>query len=109
MTDLLPIIEKLASAAHHADRATWLLRCPIDILGRYDGTIRNRLMHAGFHAGIRYLDDIRIIKSAVRREDGHLSLSQTDMLSDAGERLVSAAQGLAVLDAPAFDHSITEL
>lgn len=102
MITLLPIIAQLADATHHTDRADWLLRCPLDILGRYDGTIRNRLMHAGFQAGIRYLDDIRIMKCAVRREDGHLSLVQTDMLSDASERLRAAADGWAVLDAPAI-------
>ncbi|MDW5313747.1 hypothetical protein [Rhizobium sp. PL01] len=100
MSGLLPIIEQLAAAAHHADRANWLLRCPLDILGRYDGTIRNRLMHAGFPAGIGYLDELRTVKCAVRREDGQLSLAQTDMLSDAAERLRAAAHGWNVLETP---------
>lgn len=91
MTELLPIIEQLASASSYAERATWLLRCPLDILGRYETTIRNRLMHVGFAAGISYLDDIRIMKTGVRREDGQLSLGQTDILADAANVLIAAA------------------
>lgn len=92
VTELLPIIEALEHAHDHAARAKWLLRCPIDILGRYEMTIRNRLMHAGFPAGLRYLDDIRIMKSAVRREDGQLSHAQVDILAVASAQLLSAVE-----------------
>lgn len=91
MTGLLPIIEMLEQASDHAARAQWLLCCPFDILGRYETTIRNRLMHAGFPAGLRYLDDIRVVKSAVRREDGQLSGAQIDILASAGAALTAAA------------------
>lgn len=92
MTELLPIIEQLDHAPDHAARAKWMLCCPLDILGRYEATIRNRLMHAGFPAGLRYLDDVRVVKSAVRREDGQLSGAQIDILASAGAALTAAAE-----------------
>jgi len=104
MIALLPIIEQLAEAADHAARARWLLRCPLDILGRYEGTIRNRLMHAGFIAGLDYLDALRVVKSSVRGEDGQLTGEQVLLLEAAGLRLAAAAQ-----PAPIADHSVTEI
>lgn len=92
MIELLTIIEQLDRAPDHAARAEWLLRCPLDILGRYEATIRNRLMHARFPAGLRYLDDIRIMKSGVRRDDGQLSETQVDVLAGAEAQLRAAAE-----------------
>ncbi|WP_313193080.1 hypothetical protein [Shinella zoogloeoides] len=111
MNELLPIIAELADAKSHRERAAWLRSCPIDILRRYDMTIRNRLMHAGFHAGIDYLDRIRTFLQSTR--DGETGLFRHGavqalhasglLLEDEAERL----DGPRAVTAP--DHSITDL
>ncbi len=70
MSGLLPIIEQLADARTDQERADWLLRCPLQILGKYEMTIRNRLMHAGFLAGTEYLEAELVGLRAVRGPDG---------------------------------------
>lgn len=66
MSNLLPIIEQLADARTHAERADWLSRCPIGILGKYRFTIVNRLRVSGFFAGIEYVETVGAILGAVR-------------------------------------------
>jgi len=70
MTNLLPIIEELDTAKTDADRAVWLLSCPLQILGKYRDTIANRLHHAGFQFGIEYLEAEFVGLMAVRGPEG---------------------------------------
>jgi len=91
--ELLPIIAELADARSHFERARWLLACPIAILRRYDMTIRNRLMLAGFHVGIDYLETIIVGQSATRDPASGLPAAATiEMLSLAGRELVDWAE-----------------
>lgn len=72
MNHLLPIIEQLADARDHLARVEWLMRCPIGILSKYGDTIRNRLMHAQFHPGVRYVEAMAVAMQAVRDPNGEL-------------------------------------
>lgn len=49
-------IEQLWSCQTHAERAEWLLSCPLPKLFTYQDTIINRLRNAGFLAGVDYLE-----------------------------------------------------
>lgn len=111
MSNLIPIIEQLQDAKTHKERATWLKQCPFDILGRYDMTIRNRLMNAGFPAGLDYLDTVRVAKSAVRDPDtGCFSADSDDVLIAAAVELEEKAERAdAARQKPEPDHSITDL
>lgn len=104
MSDLLPIIEQLSDARTHLQRAEWLVRCPFDILDRYDFTIRNRLQLAGFHAGLEYLERVRTAKRGTRDGEGLFSDSQNDVL-----RAAAAALWNAATPAAAPDHSVTDI
>lgn len=68
MNALLPIIEELASARDHGERAYWLLGCPLSILLTYQGTIRNRLQNAFFDEGVAYLDAELALARQVRAD-----------------------------------------
>jgi hypothetical protein len=103
MTALLPIIEQLDEAHHDQARADWLLRCPLQILGKYEMTIRNRLMHAGFHAGIQYVEVELICLRAVRGAEGEL------VEGPAAARRAARDALHAIASAQAADHSITEV
>lgn len=103
MTALLPIIEQLDDARDDQTRAEWLLRCPLQILGKYEMTIRNRLMHAGFHAGIQYVEIELICLRAVRGVEGELVEGPAAARQAAREALH------AIASAPAPDHCITEV
>lgn len=70
MSNLLPIIEQLDNAKTDAERAAWLLSCPLQILGKYRETIANRLHHAGFQWGLDYLEAEIAGLMAVRGRDG---------------------------------------
>lgn len=70
MSNLLPIIEQLDRAKTDAERAAWLLSCPMQILGKYRDTIANRLHHAGFQFGIEYLEAELVGLMAVRGPEG---------------------------------------
>lgn len=111
MNELLPIIAELAEAKTHAARASWLLSCPIVLLRRYDMTIRNRLMLAGFPQGLLYLEDLQAALSRTRDPDsGTLGALAADLITQSGDWLKSEAERLdAARLAPAPDHSITEL
>lgn len=111
MNELLPIIAELAEAKSHAARASWLLSCPIVILRRYDMTIRNRLMLAGFSQGLLYLEDLQAVLSRTRNPDsGELVPDATAILFKSGEWLKSEAERLdAQRHAPEPDHSLTAL
>ncbi|MEY9718806.1 hypothetical protein [Sinorhizobium fredii] len=106
MTGLLPIIEQLDDARDNQARADWLLRCPLQILGKYEMTIRNRMLHAGFHAGIRYVEVELICLRAVRDLDGEIVEGPAAARKAAREAMQVIAAGLA---APTPDHSITEV
>lgn len=66
MNELLPIIQQLADARNHQERAAWLRSCPIIEMRRHDSTIRNRLQLAGFHAGVSYVDELFVLMCATR-------------------------------------------
>jgi hypothetical protein len=70
MSSLLPIVERLADAADHAERADWLFRCPIGIIDREHMTIRRLLQRAGLTAGVAYLETMQAYASATRTPDG---------------------------------------
>lgn len=105
MSLLLPIIEQLADARSDQERADWLLRCPLQILGKYEMTIRNRLHHAGFLAGITYVETELVCLRGTR--DGHGELVEGPF----GARLAAreAMWAIASSAPPAADHSITEV
>lgn len=68
MNALLPIIEELASAHDHAERAEWLLTAPLSVLVTYQFTIRNRLQNGFFAEGVAYLDAELVAARATRRD-----------------------------------------
>lgn len=103
MTALLPIIEQLDDARDDQARADWLLRCPLQILGKYEMTIRNRLQLAGFHAGVQYVEVELICLRAVRGAEGEL------VEGPAAARQAAREAMQALASAPAPDHSITEV
>ena len=88
---LLPIIEELADAADHAARARWLLACPFSIMLTYDMTIRNRLRHAGFLAGVEYVDAIGVVLRSTRDEHGDLRGPAQEIGWNATKALLVAA------------------
>lgn len=103
MSGLLPIIEQLADARSDQERADWLLRCPLQILGKYEMTIRNRLHHAGFLAGIQYVEVELICLRAVRGVEGEIvegPASARQAARDAMQAIASAIRA---------DHSVTEI
>lgn len=103
MSNLLPIIEDLDNARGDAERAAWLLSCPLQILGKYRDTIVNRLQHAGFHFGIEYLEAELAGLMAVRGRDGV-------PVGGPAETLVFARFAMqAIADRQAPDHSLTEV
>lgn len=93
MSDLLPIIEELANAGSHQERARWLLRCPPGYLGKYEMTIRNRLRLAGFLAGVEYLETERLVVWMPRKEDGNQSDKALEMLAGARAQMIAIAEG----------------
>lgn len=111
MTGLLPIIEELANARSHEDRAAWLLSCPFGILRKYDFTIRNRLLNAGFPAGLDYLEVVGLALNSVRDPvTGDFSLKTKELLQHARDVLQVAAFVSAIAaPTPQPDHALTEL
>lgn len=110
MNTLLPIIEILADAKCHADRAEWLLACPIAILRKYDMTIRNRLMHAECAGGLSYLEDLSTVLNATRDpQHGLLSSASHDILFLAGQRLLGWAANVDAYNAAAAGSEPTDL
>lgn len=106
MTALLPIIEQLVEARDDQARADWLLRCPLQVLGKYEMTIRNRLMHAGFHAGVTYVETELVCLRSVRDAYGELVEGPFGARLAAREAMWLIATNAP---APAPDHSITEV
>ncbi len=110
MNELLPIIAQLADARSHVERAEWLLSCPVDILGRYDMTIRNRLMHGGFIPGVDYLNDLRVLLAGTRdRATGMFSERTQASIAAIGGLLLDSAERMDRRARPDPDHSITDL
>ncbi|MCT7662347.1 hypothetical protein [Shinella kummerowiae] len=100
MNELLPIIAQLADAKTHVERAEWLLSCPIAILRKFDGTIRNRLMHAGCDGAFHYLDALGVALSATRNPDTGMLFGHADeILFLAGQRLLAWSAHRDVHDA----------
>lgn len=56
MNELRPEIALLASAVTDGDRARALLAMPFSVMLTCEFTIRNRLMIAGYHDGLAYLE-----------------------------------------------------
>ncbi len=106
MSVLLPIIEQLDDALDDQARADWLLRCPLQILGKYEMTIRNRLQLAGFHSGIQYVEVELICLRAVRGAEGELVEGPAAARQAAREAMQAIA---ATSAAPAPDHSVTKI
>ncbi len=90
MRAILPIIEGLEGAATHAERADWLLRCPISILFREHMTIRPLLQRTGLQAGIEYLEAMQAYASATRTPDGTSFPTVLDAVRGAAEKLRAA-------------------
>lgn len=93
MSNLVPIIEELENCRSDAERARWLLRCPSGYLGKYEMTIRNRLMIAGFTAGLDALETERIAIWMPRKPDGGLSDKAAELLGQSRQILVTIAEG----------------
>lgn len=93
MSNLLPIIEELANARTDAERASWLLQCPPGYLGKYEMTIRNRLMISGFHAGLAYLETERLVIWMPRACDGSLSEKASELVAQARAIMMAIAEG----------------
>jgi hypothetical protein len=96
MSNLLPIIEQLADARDDSQRVEWLLQCPFGILSRYQMTIRNRLMHAGFIEGIAYLETISVMMASVRSvSSGDFRPETKALLAASIENMQAAVRQLA--------------
>ncbi len=91
MSGLLPIDEQLADCKTHAERADWLLRSPIQVLDRENGSIRAILREAGFLAGIDYLDAEMSAIRSVRNEDGTRTDGIRFMVANAALHMREAA------------------
>lgn len=70
MTDHLPILDGLMSAASHAERELWLKQCSFGLIDREHLTIRRALEAANLPAGIAYLEALKAYSSATRLPDG---------------------------------------
>lgn len=110
MNELLPIVQMLAEAKTHVERAEWLLSCPIIFLRKYDGTIRNRLEHAGCVGGLSYLHELEVVLTATRDPDtGCLRPNSQDTLFIAGQRLLGWAANVDAYKAAQAGGSPTDL
>ncbi|MBW9113138.1 hypothetical protein JNB88_05685 [Rhizobium cauense] len=78
MTAMLPLVDILADAATHAERADWLFRCPYWVIHREHMNIRRILQLSGLLEGVAYLDAMLSLTSARRLPDG--SIPQTIVL-----------------------------
>lgn len=93
MNLLVDEIAELEACRTDAERARWLLTCSHGHLGRYEMTIRNRLMSAGFLAGLAYLDAERAAKFMRREPDGTLPQAAANSLVSARVRMMLIAEG----------------
>jgi hypothetical protein len=78
VSNMLPIVEILADATTHVERAEWLFACPFGVMHREHMTIRRILQGAGLIAGVSYLEAVLSLTNARRLQDG--SLPQTIVL-----------------------------
>ncbi len=78
MSALLPIVEQLADAIDHAERADWLFACPYGVMNREHMSIRVILQKSGLLAGVAYLEAVLSLTNAKRLPDG--TLPQTIVL-----------------------------
>lgn len=93
MSNLVPIIEELENCRSDAERALWLLQCPPGYLGKYEMTIRNRLMSCGFRAGLDALEAERLVIWQPRNPDGSLGDKAVELLALSRGRLIAIAGG----------------
>lgn len=70
MSNLLPLVELLADASTHEERAEWLLACPLGVIHREHMAIRRLLQGAGLIAGVAYLESVLSMTNARRLPDG---------------------------------------
>ena len=70
MSGMLPIVEILAGAQTHQERAEWLFSCPYAVMHRDHMAIRRILQRAGLEAGISYLEAVVALACAKRLPDG---------------------------------------
>ena len=96
----LPVIDQLADAENHTERAAWLLSCPLAILVAHEGAIRAVMRQAGFRFGVLYLEDICTVSRATRA-DGAWSEAAGEILEYANEKMravIAAEDGGAHAD-----------
>lgn len=91
MSGLLPIVDELADCQTHAERARWLLACPLDLLYSHGLQIRTTVRNAGFPAGAAYIEAEMIGLKAVRDGRGNHKPKIQDMLQRARDGVLSAA------------------
>jgi len=70
LSDLLPIVELLADASSHEERAAWLFACPLGVIHREHMAIRRLLQKTGLIAGVAYLESVLSMTNARRLPDG---------------------------------------
>ena len=93
MSNLVPIIEELENCHSDAERARWLLQCPPGYLGKYEMTIRNRLMSRGFREGLDALEIERLVIWQPRNADGSLGDKAVELLAQSRGWLIAIAEG----------------
>jgi hypothetical protein len=72
VNDTLPLLDTLRSCHSDAQRAEWLFRCPLHLIGHAHLDIRAILLAAGLAAGVAYLEAELAGLAAVRTKDGEL-------------------------------------
>lgn len=72
MTAMVPIVEQLAEAGTHSERAEWLFACPYAVLHREHMNIRRILQCSGLLAGVAYLEAVLSLTCARRTVDGRI-------------------------------------
>lgn len=91
---MLPIVEILASATCHAERAAWLLSAPTSSLYSACTDISRILRAAQFHAGDALLS-IEVSAAVATRQNGQLPLELQQALAASRLKMVKVA-GLGV-------------
>lgn len=76
---MLPLVDILADATTHTERAEWLFACPYWVINREHMNIRRILQQSGLLAGVAYLETVQSLTNSRRLPDG--SLPHTIVLS----------------------------
>ncbi len=109
---LVDEIQQLSDCRSHGERADWLLTAPLSILARYEMTIRNRLLIAGFREGVDYLE-WELARFRARRRDGEMPWTNEHTrvvmfgwsIGDYQEPCIAGADA----PKPDPDHSLTDI